>query len=48
MTGPYATFTDAARRVDALKQQGRWPGIVQHADGTYSLTWDPAEAAVKQ
>ena len=42
--GRYATFADAARRVETLKKDGRWPGITCHRDGTFSLTWDPREA----
>lgn len=39
--GAYRDLDAAQRRVDALKTAGRWPGIVQHPDGTCDLTWDP-------
>lgn len=41
MNNAYATFNLAQRRVEVLKQQGIWPGIRCHRDGTYSLTFDP-------
>jgi len=41
MTGPYATEDDALRHVDVLRQHGTWPGVIRHADGTCSLTYDP-------
>lgn len=39
----YTTFEDAAWRVERLKESGIWPGIVCHANGTYSLTYDPED-----
>lgn len=39
--GRYRDFDAAARRVDQLRQAGRWPGIILHGDGTCDLTWDP-------
>lgn len=42
--GAYATFDAAAKRVATLRHYGRWPGIIGHHDGTYSLTWDPGWA----
>lgn len=39
--GAYPSEAAAIRRLDQLKRAGRWPGIIRHADGTCSLTWDP-------
>lgn len=39
----YITFDAAQRRVETLKQSGIWPGIRCHADGTYTLTYNPGE-----
>ena len=39
--GAYATEAAALRRVEALKRDGRWPGVTRHPDGTCDLTWDP-------
>ena len=33
----------AVRRVDNLRRAGVWPGIRDHGDGSYSLSFDPAE-----
>ena len=41
MTGTYSTFAVAAHRVETLKNVGIWPGIICHADGSCSLTFDP-------
>lgn len=41
VTPAYATFPDAQRRVEVLKRIGIWPGIVEAADGTCQLTYDP-------
>lgn len=40
----YATFEAAQRRVEVLKASGTWPGIRCHRDGTYTLTFDPADS----
>lgn len=42
--GRYPDEAAAFRRVEALKREGRWPGVIRHADGTCSLTWDPQGA----
>ena len=39
----YPTYERALARVDNLKQQGIWPGIITRADGTYALTYDPGD-----
>lgn len=39
--GRYATEAEALRRVEELKREGRWPGVIRRADGTCDLTWDP-------
>jgi hypothetical protein len=41
MQAVYYDFATAQRRVDVLKRSGIWPGIRCHADGTYTLTFDP-------
>lgn len=45
LPGRYASEADAYRRVDALKKEGRWPGVIRHTDGTADLTWDPPTPA---
>jgi hypothetical protein len=42
MTGTYFSYERAVQRVEALKHHGIWPGITCHADGSCSLTFDPA------
>lgn len=37
----YDSYDRALRRAEVLKDGGIWPGIRCHADGTYSLTYDP-------
>lgn len=41
MQPTYPTFDLAARRVDALRRSGYWPGVVTREDGRYQLTFDP-------
>lgn len=38
----YDTFEAAADAVAHLvKEEGRWPGVICHANGTFDLTWQP-------
>jgi len=39
----YATYEQAERRVEALKRQGIWPGIIGSAGRGYRLTQDPRD-----
>jgi len=39
--GKYATEEAAEQAVDALKVDGRWPGIIRRRMGGYDLTWEP-------
>ncbi len=39
----YPTYEKAQRRVENLKQQGIWPGILPHPLGMFSLTYDPGD-----
>lgn len=46
MKGIFDTYEDAQRRVDKVKADfGWWPGIITHADGTFTLTHDPEVTA---
>lgn len=41
MTGRYDSADRAFARVGVLRQQGTWPGVVVHQDGTADVTFDP-------
>lgn len=42
----YATEEQAFRRAETIRLHGKWwPGVIRHRDGTFTLTYDPAEEA---
>ena len=42
----YATEEAAFRRAETIRLHGKWwPGVIRHRDGTFTLTYDPAEEA---
>lgn len=43
MSTVYDSFARAQRRVEILRRSGIWPGIRCHRDGSFSLTFDPAD-----
>lgn len=43
VTGRYGTRDAAFRRAEVLRQKGTWPGVITHADGSASLTYDPQD-----
>lgn len=44
MTGRYPSEDRAFARAEILKRSGIWPSVRTHADGSASLTFDPADA----
>lgn len=41
MSGQYPTVDRAFTRVNVLNEQGIWPAVICHQDGTADLTYDP-------
>jgi hypothetical protein len=40
----YTTEEQAFRRAETVRLQGKWwPGVIRHRDGTFELTYDPAD-----